>query len=293
MHDGLFLPYQFTIKHTQMETTNFNKGDRDRFRVGGNAKNSSLIIGAFIIIAGMLMLLRRIGLPIPHWLLGWEMLLIGIGLVMGFKSGFRDISWLFPIIIGTIFLSKDIFPFFRLSNLIWPLGIIIIGVLIITKGNRSRFRNDFLPTEPDPISPGENFVSGFQKLDESGNPVATPPPSNSGPDDQIECTAIFGGVKRNVVSKNFKGGEIVAIFGGADVDLTHADFNGVIKLEATNILGGTKLIVPPTWDVQSEMVAIFGGVEDKRRINPEMINRNKRLILMGTAFLGGLEIRSY
>ena len=58
-------------------------------------------------------------------------------------------------------------------------------------------------------------------------------------------------------------------------------------------MGGTKLIVPPTWDVQSEMVAIFGGVEDKRRINPEMINRNKRLILMGTAFLGGLEIRSY
>lgn len=276
-----------------METTNFEGRERDRYRIGGKPRNSSLIIGAFIIIAGVLMLLRRIGLPVPHWLLGWEMLLIGIGLVMGFKSGFRDISWLFPIIIGAIFLSRDIFPFFRLSNLIWPLGIITIGVLIITKGNRSRFRNDFVPIEPDPVPQSENFVSGFQKLDENGNPVETPSTPNSSPDDQIECTAIFGGVKRNVVSKNFKGGEIVAIFGGAEVDLTHADFNGIVKLEATNILGGTKLIVPPTWDVQSEMVAIFGGVEDKRRIYPEMINRNKRLILMGTAFMGGLEVKSY
>jgi hypothetical protein len=275
-----------------METRDFDK--RDRYRIGGNTKNSSLLIGAFIIIAGMLMLLRRIGLPIPHWLLSWPMLLIGIGLVMGFKSGFRDISWLFPIIIGAIFLSRDIFPYFRLSNLIWPLGIITIGILIITRGNRSRFRDDFFPAGPD-TNPGgsQNFVSGFQKLDETGNPVETPQPKSSGPDDQIECTAIFGGVKRNVVSKNFQGGEVVAIFGGAEVDLTHADFSGVIKLEATNILGGTKLIVPPTWDVQSEMVAIFGGVEDKRRINPDMINRNKRLILMGTAFLGGLEIKSY
>jgi Cell wall-active antibiotics response 4TMS YvqF len=288
------LPYQITIKHTQMETTNFNRNDSDKYRIGGNSKNSSLIIGAFIIIAGTLMLLRRIGLPIPHWLLGWEMLLIGIGLVMGFKSGFRDISWLFPIIIGTIFLSRDIFPFFRLSNLIWPLGIITIGVLIITKGNRSRFKNDFFPENSNPTPPGETYVSGFQKLDENGNPIAPPPPPpNPGSEDQIECTAVFGGVKRNVVSKNFMGGEIVAIFGGAEVDFTHADIHGVVKLEATNIFGGTKLIVPPTWDVQSEMVAIFGGVEDKRRINPEMINRNKRLVLMGTAFLGGLEIKSY
>ena len=112
-------------------------------------------------------------------------------------------------------------------------------------------------------------------------------------DDIIQCTAIFGGVKRTVVSKNFIGGEIVAVFGGAEIDLTHADINGTVKLEATNVLGGTKLIVPSTWDVQSEMVAVFGGVEDKRRIHPELINRNKRLVLTGTAFLGGLEVKSF
>jgi hypothetical protein len=64
-------------------------------------------------------------------------------------------------------------------------------------------------------------------------------------------------------------------------------------LEVVNVLGGTKLIVPATWDVQSTMVAVFGGVDDKRFINPDLIDPNKRLIIEGTSFLGGLEIKSF
>jgi predicted membrane protein len=278
-----------------MGNMNINSGDRDRYKIGGNSKNSSVIIGTVIIAAGVLLLLRRIGVFIPSWLLSWKMILIAVGLIMGIKSGFRDISWVFPIIIGLIFISKDVFPEFRFGNLIWPIGLIAIGFLMITKGKQSRFLDDF--GTPKTASFKESYVSGFKKLDENGNPVESEPISSASRyaslDDEIECTAIFGGVKRTVVSKSFRGGEIVAIFGGAEVDLTHADINGIVKLEATNILGGTKLIVPPTWDVQSEMVAIFGGVEDKRRIQPELIDRNKRLVLMGTAFLGGLEVRSF
>jgi hypothetical protein len=38
---------------------------------------------------------------------------------------------------------------------------------------------------------------------------------------------------------------------------------------------------------------VFGGVEDKRVIRPELIDPNKKLVLEGTCFLGGLEIRNY
>jgi hypothetical protein len=209
-----------------------------------------------------------------------------------------------PIIIGAIFLSRDVFPNFHLGNYIWPIGIIAIGLVFVLKGNKGRsFEGNFFNPNDNPggISPKQNYVSGFQRIDqpEASETIAgteenkTKAETSHSHDDQIECTAIFGGVKRTVVSKNFMGGEIVAVFGGAEIDLTHADINGLVKLEATNIFGGTKLIVPPTWDVQSEMVAIFGGVEDKRRIQPELINRNKRLVLYGTAFLGGLEIKSF
>ncbi len=279
--------------------------DRERdLRIGGRSRNSQVIIGGFIILIGILILLDRMGFPIPRWLFSWEMILIGVGIIMGIKSGFRDVSWVVPIIIGTIFISRDIFPHFHLGKLIWPIGIIAIGLIFVLKGKKGHSfdGNFFNPGNNYGVdSSKENFVSGFQRIDQpesdgSGAGISQPEPKaaiNQGFDDEIECTAVFGGVKRTVVSKNFRGGEIVAVFGGAEIDLTHADINGIVKLEATNILGGTKLIVPPTWDVQSEMVAIFGGVEDKRRIQPELINRNKRLVLYGTAFLGGLEIKSF
>lgn len=283
-----------------MRNRNFDNRDRDDFRIGGGPKNSSVVIGGFIIVVGIILLLRRMGVVFPYWLISWKTLLIAIGIVMGLKSGFRDISWIFPVAIGVIFLGNDIFPSLHFGQFVWPIALIGIGVIIATKGTRNRFQDDFTPVSPSG-GPGNDFHSGFKKLDD---PVSTPIPENDSAretgakssystDDEIECTAIFGGVKRTVVSKNFKGGEIVAVFGGAEIDLTHADINGVVKIEATNVLGGTKLIVPPHWDVQSEMVAVFGGVEDKRRIQPELIDRNKRLVLMGTAFLGGLEIKSF
>jgi predicted membrane protein len=111
--------------------------------------------------------------------------------------------------------------------------------------------------------------------------------------DFLDVTAVFGGVKKNVLSKNFRGGDIVSFMGGSEIDLTQADFQGRIKIDTTNIFGGTKLIVPPTWDVQSDMVAIFGGVDDKRQISGVKLDPNKVLILDGTCMFGGIEIKSY
>lgn len=285
-----------TIELTPTNTTNMSKGNR----------NSSVLIGAFILLVGVLMLLRRIGLPLPHWLLSWEMALIGVGIIMGLKSGFKDIAWIIPIVLGLIFISDDVFPYFSIGRLFWPLGLIAAGAIILTKGNRRKSSwtdsnlqaTDNTPVAPTPPTPPTGFTSNFKPMDENGNiiePVTPTPQPAVSPDtnDVLDVAAVFGGVKRTVVSKNFCGGEIVAVFGGAEIDFTHADINGVVKLEATNVLGGTKIIVPAHWDIQSEMVAVFGGVEDKRRIQPERIDRNKRLILTGTAFLGGLEIKSF
>jgi hypothetical protein len=55
------------------------------------------------------------------------MILIGLGMIMGLKNGFKDISWLIPIVIGAIFLSHKFFPGLRFGNLIWPMGLIAIG----------------------------------------------------------------------------------------------------------------------------------------------------------------------
>jgi hypothetical protein len=111
----------------------------------------------------------------------------------------------------------------------------------------------------------------------------------------LDSTVIFGGAKKNIITKNFRGGEAVTVFGGTEINLMQADLAGPVVLELTQVFGGTKLIVPPHWKVWSkEMVAILGGIDDKR---PMMGNQaedtNKVLILRGTCVLGGIDIRSY
>ncbi len=58
--------------------------------------------------------------------------------------------------------------------------------------------------------------------------------------DFLDAISVFGGVKKNIMTKNFKGGEIINFMGGSENNLTQADFNGTIKIDTTNIFGGTK-----------------------------------------------------
>lgn len=87
--------------------------------------------------------------------------------------------------------------------------------------------------------------------------------------------------------QRFKGGDIVNIFGGTELNLTQADITGKVTIEITTIFGGTKLIVPANWEVKSEAVTIFGGLEDKRSASVMNSNGDKVLVLKGTVIFGG------
>lgn len=251
---------------------------------------TQLTIGLVVVLVGLGILLKRMGFPLPNWMFGWEMILIIIGVITGINSKFKDISWIILITLGLVFLSDDLLPIPAMKRYIWPLGLIVIGLVIAFRPSfGSRRRKDWMnETPPMPAVTPTQPLSNFSIV-----PDAPVHDANTTSDDVLDVTAVFGGVKRSVVSKRFRGGEVVAVFGGAEINLAHADFEGTIKLEIVNVLGGTKLIVPADWDVQSVMVAVFGGVDDKRFIKPEMINPNKKLIIEGTSFLGGLEIKSY
>jgi hypothetical protein len=112
------------------------------------------------------------------------------------------------------------------------------------------------------------------------------------PEDFIDATSIFGGVHKKMVSKTFKGGDIVTILGGTEIDLSQADFTGTARLDVTQVMGGTKIIVPAHWEVRSEVTAIFAGFEDKRQ-QPAIQNPDKVLIIEGTSIFGGIELKNF
>jgi len=236
-------------------------------------------IGGFIlIIIGTIFLLKELGTPIPSWVLSWKMLLIAIGIFSGFKHNFETGGWIIPILIGSAFLIQDFFPDFRISHFFWPIIIIAIGLVMILKPKRT-------------LRKWEKYQRWHKHHDYKSWQQTS---ANNSSENYIEANAIFGSVKKNIVSKNFTGGEINAIFGGCEINLMQAEINGKVTLEMNQIFGGTKLIVPAHWEIQSELTAVLGSVEDKRPQVAKFGNENGNvLVLRGAAIFGGIDIKSY
>ncbi|MFT6983246.1 MAG: putative membrane protein [Crocinitomicaceae bacterium] len=113
-------------------------------------------------------------------------------------------------------------------------------------------------------------------------------------EDFVKSTTLFGGVKKSIVSKTFKGANFDTKFGGTEINLSQADIQQPVVIHSTTALGGLKIIVPSNWQVKSEISAIFGSVEDKRApISDLSRDPNKVLILKGNCTFGGVEIISY
>lgn len=241
--------------------------------------------GFVLLIIGGGLLLNKMDLGVPDWLFTWPMILIIIGLSIGFRNGFRNPAWLILLGLGTFFLSDNIMDDVNLKPYIFPVIIIGAGLIFILRPKR---KWHFDPTEPEfgsRISDAANFYTNQSSADTK---------SQGGPGDGIDSVSIFSGVKKIVTSKNFKGGDIVCFMGGAEVDLRQADIQGPVVIELVQMFGGAKLIVPPHWEIRtSEAVAIFAGVEDKRPPQPGNFDPSKILIIKGVTIFGGIEIKSY
>ncbi len=263
----------------------FNEESRARWdnRMEQNSGQSHVWTGLFFLVIGGIALAKSFGVPVPRWLFSWQMLLIAIGLFIGIRKGFREGGWFVPIIIGAAFLANDYIIQGDLRRHIWPVILIVLGVLFILRPRKSGW-----------ACTGSHKRTGGQELPPRPATAAPFSDINFSDDDVVDATAIFGGTKKVILSKAFKGGEIVNIFGGSEIDLTQADINGTAVLELTAIFGGATLVVPSHWIVKSEAVSIFGGISDKRKnFLPITEGPTKALVIKGTVLFGGIEIKSY
>jgi predicted membrane protein len=266
--------------------------------------------GLFVVGIGVLLILRQTGMLFPHWVFTWQMLLVGIGLFIGITSGFRNIGWLIVALIGGVFLFEEIYPGTNISPFIWPGVVIIVGLFMIftprhrhgahiyhrahkmraPKWHQNYSKEDWEKYKED----WEKYKDDWKKYKWQWRHGVTDEQQASSGDDYVDSVAVFGGIHKVIVSKNFKGGDIVNICGGTELNLSQADFTGKVYLEVTQVFGGTKLIVPSNWEVRcSEMVAVFGSVEDKRSKEKIIADPEKMLIITGTSIFGGMEIISY
>jgi predicted membrane protein len=246
-------------------------------------RTGRVFAGLMLIAVGIVLTLKQVGVIFPAWLFTWQVLVIFLGVFTGVKHGFRSRGWLVPVVIGSLFLIEEIVPGVNISQFTWPIVIFIVGLFMIFKPNRPhKCRNKHWRHHR------RDHWEKWQQKNEQWKEI------NTSSEDFLNSTSIFGGVRKNIVSKDFKGGEVVNVFGGAEINLSQADINGTVTLEITQVFGGTKIIVPSHWEVQSEIDAVISGVDDKRPRQDDSITKtDKVLIIKGTSVLGGIEISNY
>jgi predicted membrane protein len=263
-----------------------------------NPNKGKAMAGIILLAVGGLLLLRQFAdFLIPDWLLSWPMILIACGLYFGAKHNFQKSSWAILLFLGIIFLFNDNFD--DAHRVVWPLAIIGVGIWIILKrgrhGDASTFKGGQYDKKQANFDFGkatDNPTVDYTVSDDVPPKEPYTPPFHRG-DDYLDAVSVFGGVNKTILSKNFKGGEIVNIFGGAELDFTQADINGRVVIDITQIFGGTKIIVPSNWQVVSDLAAVFAGVDDKRIRSTASANNDKVLVLTGTSIFAGVDIRSY
>jgi predicted membrane protein len=225
------------------------------------------------VTVGTILIAREAGVDIPRWVTSSPMILVAIGLFVGARSSFRNWVWLLPFGAGLVLLADRFWLFeFDVKEFIWPSIIIIIGLVMIFRPRRKK----------------EDQWFDWRKMnaESASRPVG-------GEEDYIDTVSVFGSTKKNILSKDFRGGECVNFFGGTELNLMQADITKPIVLDMVQVFGGAKLIVPSNWTIHtSELVSVFGGVDDKRMVQGPL-DPTKILILRGTNVFGGLELKSY
>lgn len=110
--------------------------------------------------------------------------------------------------------------------------------------------------------------------------------------DYIYNTSVFGGFKRIIQSKNFKGGEITLIFGGIELDFSFADIPSPAAIDITQAFGEIKLFIPSDWLLVDEITHFLSVVKDHRLIPGSYApDNNKKLILRGFSALAAVEVQ--
>jgi predicted membrane protein len=138
---------------------------------------------------------------------------------------------------------------------LWPVVLIFIGALLVFRAGRGRsFRSP--ETENDPV---------------------------------LNTFVVMGGAERKVVAESFRGGEVNAVMGGAEIDLRSAKLaSHGATVDVFAMFGGVELIVPEGWRVIGKVTPILGGFEDGTV--PPLDPAAPTLTVQGMAIMGGVEV---
>jgi hypothetical protein len=116
-------------------------------------------------------------------------------------------------------------------------------------------------------------------------------PSRGGEEsDEVALAAIFDGIELESRAGAFRGGSMLAWWGGIAVDLRGATIAPEAHVDVASLWGGVALRLPPGVRVESNVTGVMGGVAVDA---PEPDDpAAPRLVLDGFTLFGGIAVKS-
>jgi hypothetical protein len=237
--------------------------DRWRTRSKDRTQSSNVLIGFVLIGVGAVLLLKNYGVFSTREVMSyWPLLPIiwGVLAIGRSRSTFTYMIGGLAIGLGTLKLLDNLDIIEISSKLYPPILMISLGVAFLVfnlKGDEIRKDTDLsvLPT--------------------------------------IHPMAIFGAIQQRVDSQEFEGGEVLALFGGVELDFRKAKLKSkTAMIEANAVFGGCQLKIPESWVVEVRGTAVFGGYENKTLAPRPEDGSAPTLIVTGNAVFGGVSIEN-
>lgn len=107
--------------------------------------------------------------------------------------------------------------------------------------------------------------------------------------DYLSTSTVFGEVRKTIISKNFKGGEVTNVFGETILDFTNAEISGRVMLDISLAFGEVNIIVPSNWRVESDLSQFLATTRDKRAAS-NLSDGDKILLLVGNSVFGAVQV---
>jgi|CXWL01.1.fsa_nt_gi hypothetical protein len=211
------------------------------------------------------------------------------------------------IVVGVLFLGRNL-DWYSLApwRPWWPALILVLATTRLLRGATAQgllwlaiggglLANNLLRT---PISFGHAVVPlvlvavGVLFVTRA---VSDPTATAEGTGATIQGLAVMGGVVRTNRSRAFRGGEVTAVMGGAEIDLRGAELAAEgATIDILAFWGGVEIYVPRGWQVDCRVIPFMGGVDDTTR--PDAVSTTAtddtvpRLLVRGLALMGGVQI---
>lgn len=212
-----------------------------------------MLMGIIIVIIGICCFLENFGISI-NWGILVSLLLIFSSIYLVFKDKKINFWSILLFIIGILNLLINLkLVSLQLSEILWPLLLIIAGLSIIF--SKLKFNNN-------------------QKKQKTSK------------DRKIIFNGIFSGINEKIIDEEINEIVINAIFGGVELDLRELKLKHNLKIEICSVFGGVDLLLSEDYNIIVSSTSIFGGVENKHNFTKEQnkndININSVNIFGGT-----------